>query len=142
MDTYYNSKLCQTCARCCKNWVTFLDNAEEAWRAELAGASVLKIRPSLWRVRFNLPCKMLRSHGDGEDIRYSCRSHDKRPGGTGDRPELCKRYPINFFDADADPFALYAERDYCPALRDLISQRNKEKREARCTQVNTDEKSP
>lgn len=91
-----DSEVCQKCARCCKVWWMYTDCKDDAVRASWLDTdliSVIKIKESLWKLLFNMPCKEL----EEKDGKYWCKKHL-----SPFRPGYCKTYPSNFKNAEAE----------------------------------------
>ena len=116
IKTYSNSKLCQTCAECCKVFWIYTDQKDDAVRAswlDTDKVSVIKIKEGLWKIKFHIPCKQLYQ----KEGKYFCRQYN------GFKPNYCRTYPLNFLMEDSGKEVLELEKDFCPALKELTTNR-------------------
>ena len=119
-----NSKFCQTCAKCCKEYTLFHTKGVALRYKWLLGNKV-KIEPTPFKNRQGkrtvqitilISCQKLKQHSTGK---YYCSVWDK------ERPEDCKTYPDHvFWDVKTTDKELLEEiREYesknCPALKEI-----------------------
>ena len=112
---YKNSEVCQTCAKCCKNWVTYAHSKDDVLRIQWLDTDkieVVKIREDLWKIIFDIRCKQLiKKNG-----LYYCKAyHDIRP-------LFCEIYPNNFRGQDEDIIEM--ESKICPIMKEVLGKSN------------------
>jgi Fe-S-cluster containining protein len=108
---YTNSKLCQECAKCCKEFRLVTESEDEALRFEWLNSkkiSVEKINDGNWLIIFHINCKQLVQ----KNGKYYCKVWKDK------RPEFCLTYPKNFEELDKD--VLNNESKFCPALKEVL----------------------
>lgn len=111
MNTYQNSEICQKCAKCCKMFWFFTEDKDDAIRASWLDTDivhVIKIKEGLWKIGFDIPCKMLE---EKEGI-YSCKQYN------GLRPGYCKSYPNNFNNDEKE--VIENESKTCPIIKKVL----------------------
>lgn len=110
---YSNSYICQTCANCCKVWVTYVYDEASALRTRLLDTDiveVIKLREGLYKVIFDIPCKnLIEKNG-----KYYCKEYD------GNRPDFCRTYPNNF--RGQEDVVIENESKTCLLMRDVIAK--------------------
>jgi len=110
-----DSKTCQACGKCCKEYWWCEGNAEVAGRfAELVGInSLVELRQrgdiSFYLVTINRPCM----HLEECKGKYSCNIYK-------DRPNMCKQFPDNV------PISYFkALQDKCPIMAKTLKELKK-----------------
>lgn len=115
IDTVYkNSEVCQTCANCCKSWVTYVFSPDEAIRVRWLDTDKIKlirIKDDLWKVIFDIPCKQLIE----EDGKYYCTKYE-----NDIRPHFCGTYPNNF--CGQEKLIIEHESKSCPIIKEVLEQ--------------------
>lgn len=119
-----NSKVCQHCAKCCKEY-TMTHIKGVALRLKWLLGNKVKIERTpfqnkqgkqLFQITILIPCQKLKQHSTGK---YYCSVWDK------ERPGDCKTYPDHvFWDADSTNKEFLEEvKEYesknCPALKEI-----------------------
>ncbi len=119
-----NSRICQSCAKCCKEYTMNLTKGVALRYKWLLGNKVKiestpfrnKQGKQLFQITILKSCQKLKQHSTGK---YYCSVWDKK------RPEDCKTYPDHiFWDADSkDKEFLEEVKEYesknCPALKEI-----------------------
>ena len=111
-----DSRVCQSCAACCKEYHFYSDNPDMALRFHWLGSkriTVQKLRDDLWVIHFDIPCDKLERKKDGT---YACRHYKQL------RPGFCRTYPMNFITPEMPKEMLDWESRLCKELRRLTKQ--------------------
>ena len=115
-----NSKICQKCGKCCKEFV-YVDSYDNALRFKWMLGKKIKIESSemvnekgqeLWIITFMFPCKKLKQ----KNGKYYCSVWN------GKRPSFCETYPDHiFYDNDPKLFKKIFEmsKKDCPYLKQI-----------------------
>jgi Fe-S-cluster containining protein len=108
-DEFSDSKVCQSCAYCCRTYSWYTEWEDEALRFEYLETdkvAIRKVSKSLWMITLDIPCSKLVL----KDGKYLCTEYH------GIRPEMCREYPGNVF-LEANPDMMAQEMKDCPLVR-------------------------
>ena len=114
MEEYKNPKVCQKCAKCCKQLWLYVDTKDDATRIawlDTDKIAVEKMREGLWRVTFDFPCKQLIE----KNGMYHCKQYDGK-----ERPGYCRAYPANFNEAEDE--IIERESKMCPIIKEVLER--------------------
>ncbi len=111
------SEICQRCAKCCKEFLEFVDY-DTAFRFKLLNTDKIVVEEIntnndiVYRVTYKFPCSKLKKKRDGK---YYCLLYENKEFA---RPQTCKVYPDN------TPLSLIeTEKKECPALANFANDK-------------------